>query len=82
MDETSNRVLGYREAQVLQLVRSDLAEAGWVRSYDAIASVLGIRHKSGVANVIRRLERRGLLRRVGNPGRRTISVGQCEGMQT
>lgn len=66
------RILGYREEQVLGLVRNDLAQWGRVRSYDAIAAALGMSHKSHVCHVIGRLERRGLLRRDGQPGKRQI----------
>lgn len=61
----SNRILGYREQQVLQLVASDLAGAGRVRSYRAIAEALGMSQRSHVCDVMGRLERRGLLIRIG-----------------
>ena len=59
----SKRILGYRETQILHLVGADLAERGSVRSYEAIAAALGMRHRSNVCNIIGRLERRGLVRR-------------------
>jgi predicted transcriptional regulator of viral defense system len=68
------RILGYRETQVFKLVLADLAERGVVRSYDAIAAALGMRHKSHVCDVIGRLERRGLIQRTGSGSRRTISA--------
>jgi len=69
----TGRILGYREHQVLALVTSDLTATGRVRSYHQIAAALGMRHKSHVCDTIGRLERRGLLKRVGNGACRRIT---------
>ena len=67
------RILGYREHQILALITSDLKATGRVRSYDQIATALGMRHKSHVCDTIGRLERRGLLKRVRNGARKRIT---------
>jgi predicted transcriptional regulator of viral defense system len=72
----SGRVLGYREFQVLRIVCGDIAHRGQVRSYREIAASLGMKHKSHVCDTVARLERRGLVRRVGAGRQRTISVEQ------
>lgn len=59
----NRRVLGYRETQILAIIRSDLEQRGRVRSYAAIARHLGMKHRSHVCDVIGRLERRGLIER-------------------
>jgi SOS-response transcriptional repressor LexA len=72
----TTRVLGFRQIQVIGLIRADLEERGYIRSYQAIADTLGMGGKHYVANVINRLERRGLLRRAGPIGRRAITLPQ------
>jgi DNA-binding IclR family transcriptional regulator len=62
------RVLGYREHQVLHLLRADIAERGQPRSYAEIASALGMNWRNNVCDVVRRLERKGFVRRVRSDG--------------
>lgn len=59
------RVLGYRGHQVLAYVRSSVANEGLAPSYSMICDELGISTKGEVAEIVGRLERRGLLRRTG-----------------
>lgn len=68
------RILGYRETQILALVTADLTARGSVRTHRAIAAQLGMRHSSHVADVIGRLERRGLVQRIGESRDRTIML--------
>lgn len=60
-----HRVLGYRGAQVLSYVRETVAEKGRAPSYGMIADELGINGRGKVHDIVKRLERRGLLRRAG-----------------
>lgn len=72
----SGRVLGYRAVQVLEYVRQTIDAEGTAPSYGMIRDKLGFNHKSEVCHIVRRLERRGLLRRVGNERvRRLTSTG-------
>lgn len=59
------RELGYRGVQVLAYVRQTIAHDGLAPSYAMIRDVLGFNHEKHVCEVIKRLERRGLLRRAG-----------------
>jgi len=60
----SNRVcLGFRGQQVLTLIRVEIERSGRPPSYAMIATELGFRSVSDVSHVVRRLEKRGLLRR-------------------
>ena len=59
------RVLGYRGYQVLAFVRTTIATHGQAPSYRMICEELGIGDKAAVSRMIERLEKRGLLRRVG-----------------
>lgn len=61
----ANRALGYRGFQVLAYVRSTIATDGRAPSYDMIADATGIRSRAKVCEVVARLERRGLVARVG-----------------
>lgn len=62
---TSPRVLGYRESQVLALVRERIATVGMAPSYSEICDALGLSTREKVRVIVRQLERRGLLMRVG-----------------
>jgi SOS-response transcriptional repressor LexA len=62
----TNRALGYRAVQVLALVQSVIESDGRAPSYAMICSELGIATKGEVFNIVTRLERRGLLMRVGS----------------
>lgn len=64
----TGRGLGYRAVQVLEFVRLTIESDGQAPSYDMIRDELGISSKAKVSDIVRRLERRGLLKRVG--GRR------------
>lgn len=68
------RVLGYRESQVLAYVRMALAQDGQSPSYDMIRSRLGLAHKGHVCEIVKQLERRGLMSRVGNGRARRIRL--------
>lgn len=59
----ANRVLGYRCHQVLNYVTRMIEEENTVPSYAMIADALGISTKGKVCEIVRRLERRGLLSR-------------------
>lgn len=61
----SRRVLGYRMFQVNEYVQVIIASDGIAPSYDMICDALGISNRSKVADIIKRLEKRGLLSRVG-----------------
>ena len=75
----SNRILGFRECQVLELLTADIATDGAARSYRAMAIALGMSARHHVADTVRRLERRGLITRVGEGrGRRIVmACGNC-----
>jgi SOS-response transcriptional repressor LexA len=55
--------LGYRGRQVLSLVTATLEDGHRPPSYAMIADQLGMSSIADVCNVVRRLEKRGLLRR-------------------
>lgn len=59
------RELGYRGHQVLAFVRTTIATHGQAPSYRMICEELGISTKGEVCTIVDRLEKRGLLRRVG-----------------
>lgn len=61
----AGRCLGFRSVQVLAYVRATIAEEGRAPSYDMIAEHLGFSSKARVSDVIKVLEKRGLLSRVG-----------------
>lgn len=71
----SHRVLGYRGAQVLDYVQRVLRDEGQAPSYSMIRDELGIHTKGEVCEIVGRLERRGLLRRVGHGRIRRIRLG-------
>jgi SOS-response transcriptional repressor LexA len=62
----SPRELGYRGVQVLAFVRQTIEIEGMAPSYGMIRDALGFCDEAGVCRVVHILERRGLLRRVGN----------------
>lgn len=70
----TGRALGYRAVQVLGYVRSTIAEEGQAPSYSMIRDQLGIGTKGEVCEIVERLERRGLLRRVGHGRVRRIAL--------
>ncbi len=59
------RRLGYREHQMLGLLRRYVDRDGRGPSYTAIGNELGMQ-RHHVADAVRRMERRGLLKRVGS----------------
>lgn len=68
----SGRMPGYREYQLLRLIRAFLIEHGRAPTYTAISRELGMaRHHA--ADTVRRLENRGLVRRVGEGRVRRIA---------
>lgn len=75
----TGRVLGYRCFQVLSYVNQTIATDGIAPSYDMIADALGISGgRPKVSEIVKRLERRGLMSRVGTgrnvPGTNTREV--------
>lgn len=68
------RELGYRGHQVLAFVRTTIATHGQAPSYRMICNELGIGDKTDVARIVSRLEKRGLLRRVGAGRVHRISI--------
>ena len=63
--EVRPRVLGYRSVQVLEFVRLTIERDGIAPSYRMIMDELGISSRAKVCDVVKRLEKRGLLSRVG-----------------
>ena len=59
------RVLGYRAVHVLEFVRITIERQGRAPSYGMIADELGFLSRADVCNVVKRLEKRGLLMRAG-----------------
>ncbi|MCA1653675.1 MAG: helix-turn-helix domain-containing protein [Sphingomonadales bacterium] len=57
-------MLGFRAHQLLGLLRRHIAETGRGPSYATMSGVLGMR-RDHVATAIRRLEARGLVKRIG-----------------
>jgi SOS-response transcriptional repressor LexA len=74
MHMSSGRVLGYRQSQVLAYVRKVTTEDGRAPSYSMIAKEVGIGSRGKVCEIVERLERRGLLRRVGRGRVRRIRL--------
>ena len=68
------RDLGYRGFQVLAYVEEVIALEGRAPSYAMIAATLGFRDRSKVCKVVDRLERRGLISRVGSGRVRRIRL--------
>lgn len=77
--QLSGRVLGYRSVQVLEYVRTSIAQDGQAPTYEMICDKLQINGRHKVCEIVKRLERRGLLSRVGRgrvfPGHRRIRLG-------
>lgn len=71
------RVLGFRQYQVIQFVRSYHREHGIAPSYTIIRDELDFSSTADVCNVVRRLEKRGgYLSRTGNRRVRRIRLPQ------
>lgn len=68
------RELGYRGVQVLAYVRTSIAEQGRAPSYEMICDKLGISTRAKVCEVVKRLEKRGLISRVGSGRVRRINL--------
>lgn len=71
---SSNRIFGYRGTQVLEFVRITIAADGQAPSYAMICNALGIGTKADVGKIVARLERRGVLSRVGHGRVRRIRL--------
>jgi DNA-binding IclR family transcriptional regulator len=71
----TGRALGYRAVQVLGYVRATIAAEGQAPSYGMIAEELGVSSRAKVHEIVKRLERRGLLRRSGSGRVRRIRLG-------
>lgn len=63
------KALGYRGSQVMLIVNTATAANQRPPSYAMIASALGMGSIADVCNVVRRLERRGLLARADTGSR-------------
>lgn len=68
------RELGYRGSQVLAFIRTAIAGDGHAPSYAMIEEQFGFSSRANVAHVIRRLEDRGLVSRVGAGRVRRINL--------
>lgn len=71
----SERVLGYRQFQVLAFVTATIDSEGQAPTYGMIQQALAFCDRAGVVRVVDRLERRGLLSRVGAGRVRRIRLG-------
>jgi SOS-response transcriptional repressor LexA len=60
-----NHLLGYRETQVLGVIEENVRDEGRAPSYRMIRDELGIATAGEVCRIVKRLERRGILRRDG-----------------
>ena len=69
------RELGYRGYQVLNYVREYIYAFGQSPSYRMICNKLGISTKGEVAEIVERLEKRGLLHRIGYGRTHRIQLG-------
>ena len=68
--------LGYRGLQVLNYVEQTIASEGIAPSYAMIANELGIATRGEVAKIVKRLEGRGAIFRVGSERVRRIRLAQ------
>ena len=68
----ARRRLGYREQQVFAFVLDAFARHGRAPSYTTIARHLSM-EREHAAHVVRRLERRGLVSRIGQGRKRMIT---------
>lgn len=74
-DRNAPRELGFRGRQVLAYVQCVIAEQGIAPSYSMIRDELGFQSRAHVCRVVKRLESRGLLSRVGHGRVRRIRLG-------
>lgn len=74
----TSRVLGFRGEQVLAYVRAVIADEGTAPSYSMIRDELGFNCRADVCKVVKRLEKRGLLRRAGRGRVRRIRLRQSK----
>lgn len=72
--DVCNRVLGYRQAQVLQKVKAYLEEHGRPPSYRELCGDLGIATLGEMSDIVASLERRGQLKREGGGLERRIRL--------
>lgn len=61
----THRELGYRQRQVLAFAQTYARQHGRTPSYDTIANALGLSSRAKVHNVVKGLEKRGFMSRVG-----------------
>lgn len=61
----TGRALGYRQFQVLNYVRQEIELTGQAPTYSMICEELGIDGRGNITAIIKGLEKRGLLSRVG-----------------
>lgn len=59
----SQACLGYRGSQVLEYIQKEISSGRRPPSYKMIADALDMNSVADVCNVVRRLEKRGLLKR-------------------
>lgn len=62
-------MLGYRGGQVIAFISAEVERSGRPPSYAMIADALGISSTADVCNIVRRLEKRGLLKRTDTGSR-------------
>ena len=72
--EVTLGVLGYRAQQALDYIRDEIERTGQAPSYAMIRDTIGFIHKRDVHRVIKSLEKRGLLSRVGSGRVRRIRL--------
>lgn len=74
MDLRKRHDLGYRAFQVLAYVEQTIASEGRAPSYGMIANELGLRGRNDVCRIVKRLEKRGVVSRVGAGRVRRIRI--------
>ena len=62
-------ILGYRGRQVIEFIADEQERSGRPPSYAMIADALGMNSVSDVCHVVRRLEKRGMLKRTDTGSR-------------
>lgn len=70
----TERLLGYRQSQVLAYIEAEKEETGLEPSYSMIREALGFTQDCDVRAVVVGLERRGLLKRAGSGRERRIRL--------
>ncbi len=71
---SSERVLGYRQFQVLAFIRAHLAEHGYAPTLDEVCDETGVGTRGEACRIVKALEKRALIRRVGRYKVRSIQL--------